>query len=68
MSSAAAEDLEDHFSNYPTKLKILIWMCLHGYTNCHVYHIEEEQLSLAQIRRLPAAPEVHLVRARQRIQ
>lgn len=27
-TSAAAEDLENHFSHYPTKLKTLIWMCL----------------------------------------
>lgn len=75
MSSAAAEDLEDPSSSYPTKLKTLIWMWLHvsydtlrRFTNFHVYHIEEVQLSLAQIHRLPGSPEVHFVRARQRIQ
>lgn len=75
MSSAAAEDLEDNSSSYPTKLRTLIWMCVHvsyntvpGFTNFHVYHIEEVQLSLAQIHRLPESPEVNVVRARQRIQ
>lgn len=59
MSSAAAEDLEDPSSSYPTKLKTLIWMCVHvscstapGFTNFHVYHIEKVQLSLAQIHKV----------------
>lgn len=60
MSSAAAEGLEDPSSSYPTELKTLIWMwlhvsynTLHEFTNFHVYHIEEVQLSLAQIHWLP---------------
>lgn len=32
------------------------WDSLHGYSNCHIYHIEE-QLSLAQICRLPLSPD-----------
>lgn len=32
------------------------WDSLHGYTNCHIYHIEE-QLSSAQICRLPLSPD-----------
>lgn len=75
MSSAAAEDSEDPPCSYPTKLETPIWMWLHVsyntvhmFTNFHLYHIEEVQLSLAQIHRLPESPEVNVVRARQKIQ